>query len=401
MTRRAVTKSTAPPQSFADNRKRLSQMSKVAERFGKWRPAVEVIRYVEAVPTRFIQYDHTVGVGGHPIARITLVHGNSNEGKSEFALGLGESFLRRDHFFGLVDAERTTPLPWVQSLMKGLERHPGFMALPATTYEQVVGEVRRFCETIAQARASEELTPDTTGLIVVDSIRKLVPENLLKKMLKEVGDDEKPKRGQKAAKKTKGIDGMGGRAAQVKAALNAQWMDELVPLLADTNTAMVIIAREYDNPDPGMYARPWKLGGGKALFLDASVDIRVSRSWVYEGKDEGKVVVGERHSLDVHKTKVSGKVEKVPTAYYHTSNGVLVPEGYDAQRDVLELACDAGLVQRTSNGWYTWGKVRLGNGEGNVVKRLHSDPELFAKVEADARAFVTASVKSVAASSGS
>lgn len=399
--RKALTRSTAPPSvapAFSDNRKRLAQMSKVAERFGRWRPAAEVIRFVEAVPTQFIQYDQRVGVGGHPIGRITLLHGPSNEGKSEMALGLGTSYLARDHFFGFVDAERTTPMPWVQGIMRGLEKHPGFVGLPANTYEEVIVEVRRFCETIAAARLKGEVPHDTSGLIVVDSIRKLVPKKMLEEMMKELGSgDPKPSRpGMKGKKKTEAK--LGSRAEQIKAAINARWMDELVPLLADTRTSMVIIAREYANSDAGLYDKDWVVGGGRALYYDASIDIRVERSWVYEGAEGDKRVVGERRRLNIHKTKVSGKVEKVPAAYYHTSNGVLVPEGFDAPRDVIEVATDAGIVQVAGNGWCTWGKHRLAQGVGNVVKRLHKDPELFKKLEADVREFISSSVKTAASS---
>jgi recombination protein RecA len=373
-------------------------MAAVAKRFDGWRPAAETIRRVQSVPTRFLQYDHRLGVGGQPIARITLVHGPSNEGKTAFVLGLMESFLARDHFAGFVDAERTTPLPWVQTMMRGLEHHPGFMTLPARSYEQVVGGVRKFCDTIGDARVKGQIDQNTTGIIVVDSIRKLVPEGLLKKMLAAVKDDDAPKRGRSNEKKPKGIDGAGGRAAQMKAAINSQWMDELVPLLADTNTAIAIIAREMDDPDAGMYDRPWKIAGGKALYYDASVDVRVSRSWVKEGSDDSAQVVGERHRLEIHKTKVAGKASKVPAAYFHTSNGVLVPEGFDTPRDVLELGTDAGLITQ-SGAWYIWGKKRIANGRANAVKRLHAEPEFFAAIEADVREYVRQATETKAASS--
>jgi RecA/RadA recombinase len=401
MSRKAATRSTKPPSSFSANRTTHKAMSKVAERFGRFRPAVEVIRRVDSVPTRFVQYDHVLGVGGHPISRITLLHGPSNEGKSEFALGLGESFLHRDHFFGFVDAERTTPLPWVQGLMKGLERHPGFVAMAANTYEKVRVDVRRFCEEIGQAREKREVPEDTTGLLVVDSIRKLYPEKLFDELMKEITKkDDKPSRPGMKGKQAEKKPQLGSRAEQIKAAMNARWMDELVPLLADTRCTMVIIAREYANSEAtGKFDREWVVGGGKALFYDSSIDVRVSRQWVYDGTEKERRVVGERRVLDIHKTKLSGKSVKVPRSYYHTSNGLLVPEGFDVARDLLELAENAGIVQSTSNGWYTWNKLRLGNGASNVVKRLHADHELRQKFEDDVRAFVLSTVKTDSAAS--
>jgi hypothetical protein len=39
--------------------------------------------------------------------------------------------------------------------------------------------------------------------------------------------------------------------------MNSAWMDEIVPLLEETKTAMVIIARETDDPDADQAAKMW------------------------------------------------------------------------------------------------------------------------------------------------
>src|SRR5205814_10673608 len=67
-----------------------------------------------AVPTRFIQFDHSTRVGGLPIERFMLMHGPSGLGKTEMAIGLEDSFLERDHFVFHVDSERTTPITWAE-----------------------------------------------------------------------------------------------------------------------------------------------------------------------------------------------------------------------------------------------------------------------------------------------
>ena len=72
----------------------------------------------------------------------------------------------------------------------------------------------------------------TSALIAIDSIRKLVPKKLFDELAKAEKADSGDKPKGRFAKKPKGVDGYGGRAAQLKAALNAAWMDELVPLPA-------------------------------------------------------------------------------------------------------------------------------------------------------------------------
>jgi hypothetical protein len=90
--------------------------------------------------------------------------------------------------------------------------------------------------------------------------------------------------------------------------------------------------------------------------------------------------------VTIRKTKVGGKEDRVTTCFYHTSNGQLVPEGFDRARDVLELAIKFGIVEGGS--WIKWGKNKsgvLGQGEHNAVKKLATTPELLDKLETAVR----------------
>jgi recombination protein RecA len=377
MARRLKSTSLAPGAS--ENRERLAALGEVASEFKDWRPRAEVIKNVEAVPTIFPDYDRATGVGGHPISRFALVHGPSNEGKTSFHLGLGLSFLKRGHFFAFADAERTTPDKWVRELMAEAADHPAFVALPVKSYEQVRKGVRDLCDKVATAREKGRLPPDTTGLIVIDSIRKLVPEKLWKNLTASLGTTDK--------RRDKGVDGFGGRAGQLKAALNAAWVDELIPLLADTRMAMVVIARETKDVDAetDLFAtRDWKTGGGAALFYESSVAVRVTRDWVTEGKEKDRKLVGERHRLEIHKTKIAGKSVKVPAAYFHTSNGAATPAGFDLARDVLELGLEHGVL-RTVGSYVKLGRASLGQGKVAAHRRISEDVALLARLEAAVR----------------
>lgn len=305
-----------------------------------------------------------------------------------FTLGLGKSFLLGDHFFKLIDAERTTPMTWIEEMFgPELARHPGFVASRPDTYESAVAEVREFAKRIGEAKEAKKLPPNTTGLIVVDSIRKLVPKGFFDKIAAET-------RG-KGDKKT-GVDGYGGRGAQIKAAMNAAWLDELVPLLEQAGLALAFITRETDDPDADVWDKrtgeDFKVGGGKSLVYDASLLIRVERaSFIKQGvskdadADERKSapVYGERHRITIRKTKIAGKQEKYVTSYFHTSNGVLTPVGFDLARDVLELGERVGVLQK-SGGWIAWRKKKW-NGLDSAVKKLTAEPELLAELEAAVR----------------
>lgn len=372
-----------PKNRFAQNRDVLQGMEGVASSFKEWRPATEVLVKVEAVPTIFPQYDIATRVMGHPIARFCRLRGPSNEGKTSFAIGLMLSFLQRGHFAGFADAERTTPPEWLNSMMGEYVSHPAFQALPVRSYEHTVDGVREFCETIAEARAQGKIPEETSGLIVIDSIRKLVPKNLLKELSKGVGEAKKGPGGRKG--KERGVDGMGGRAGQIKAALNAAWCDELVPLLADTRMAMLVIARETEDPDAtSMWDEGIKVGGGKALLYDSSLDIRVQRNFITD-PDNTKVMFGERHRVEIRKTKVGKKELKMPVGYFHTSNGVDSPEGFDRARDVLELARSHGIIDMKGGGHYRYEGKSIGQGERKALRTLREADGLLAEIELLAR----------------
>jgi recombination protein RecA len=375
VTRRRKLQDVTPiAQATAETRRRLDGLAKVAGDMGAWRPAPEVLREVEAVPTAFPQLDAATQVGGWPISRVSVIFGPSAEGKTELLLGVGKGFLERDHFFGFLDLEHTTPPSWVAKLLRGLETHPGFISMhPGGTFEQHAAEVRRFCKRVAKARADGDVPPDTTGLVGVDSIRKLMPADLLKRLSQEVAE------GKYARGKRQGVDGIGGRAAQIKAALNAAWMDELVPLLAETRCAVALISREDLDPDD-LYADRPKIGGGRALFYDSSMVVRVTKFDLVEEVGGDKVTVGERHIATIYKSKVAGRLEKRPMAAFHTSNGRTAPEGFWVERDVLELAEECGVVELRGS-YYGFGKRRLGQGRSGTLRRLHEDRPLFAELE--------------------
>lgn len=371
-----------------ESRERQAMMASVAGRFASMRPAREVLTKVRGVRTCFPQLDLATRIGAWPIERPTLVHGPSNTGKTEACLGIGRSFLERDHFFSLIDAEWSTPGTWLRQLGVPVE-HPGFHALRPRTYEETTDAVRMWAETIGDARAKGEIPPDTTGVCVVDSIGKLCPSDLLKKLAKElaVEDDDKPKG--RFAKPKRGIDGANGRAGMIKAAMNNAWMNQLVPLMGQTGTCIVIITREYENPDADMFSDDWKVAGGKNIFYDSSLVVRVSLDGqISHGEGKSRVMYGERHLVQIRKTKIGRKEERYPKAYYHTSNGVLVPAGFDTPRDYLDLGTHELGVVELKGSYYWLGKKKLGQGEHAVVRTLHDDPVLFAELEEAVRAAI-------------
>ena len=344
---------------------RLAQLTKVAGKMTAWRPGTEVLTRVTSQKTIFPAINRDTQVGGWPNQRIALIHGMSGHGKTSFVHGIGLSYLMGGHFYLFVDAEYTSPEEWLRKLMAEHADHPGFRALRPTSYEQTTEAVRDAARAIVDAKKSGDLPPDVACFIVVDSIRKLVPEKLMKALEKDEG----------------GIDGMSGRAAMMKAALNAQWLDELVPLAHHCNLSIAIIAREMEKAATQPWEDDFKIAGGKALVFESSLVARVMRSgYVYRGEGKDREALGERHSVRITKTKVAASDGKSTDSFFHTSNGKLVPEGFDRARDIVELGKQLGILT-TRGSSIAWGDVKLGQGDHQAVKRLSDDKELFARIE--------------------
>ena len=377
----ARTRRTVEEPSAADvapqkaRRPTASAFAEIAARSSSFRPARETLRRVRAVPSIFPDVDRATHVGGWPIDRIAVIHGPSAAGKTLFAHGLGLSFLRRGHMYCLIDAEMTTPITWLETLFAGHADNPAFVASRPKSYEQAVNDVRKIAEGLADMRAKGKVPPETTALFVVDSIRKLVPEDIQARIKKLGAEGEKGS-----------VDGFSGAAGRMRAALNSSWLDELVPLMGHTGCAMTFIGRESDDPTADakdkQFGNDWKLTGGRALFFDSSMVVRVSRaSMVTEGPEGNKVTVGERHQVEIHKTKVSARQDRIEKAFFHTSNGARHPEGYDRARDLLHLGVELGVV-RTSGSYYAFGRKRW-QGEARYV--AHVEDATLDEMEAACR----------------
>lgn len=354
---------------------RMKALADVAGDFKTWKPAREALQRVRSVKTIFPQVNHATRVGGWPIERISLIHGASNHGKTAVAHGLGLSFLNTGHYYAYIDAEYTTPVDWVMKLMGEMSNSLAFQVHKPTTYEQTVTAVREFVETVVKAREKGRLPADTSALIVVDSLRKLVPERMLDKI-------------EKSNASRSGVDGMSGRLAQYRAALNTAWLDELVPLMAHGNMGFLMVGRESEKVDATLFSEKWKVGGGQAVQFDSSLTARIERAdWISVRESGHSKVVGERLRVRFRKTKIGSKDDKESVCFIHLSNGVLIPEGFDRARDVLELAkqCGAIDVKRSYYSDVETGEV-LGQGDNAVVVKLTKDKEALGRLEASVEA---------------
>jgi recombination protein RecA len=377
MARRRIVQEPAVEPALPPKNPLQKVFADIAARSKSFRPAREVLRRVRAVPTIFPVVDWKMQVGGWPTERVAVIHGPESNGKTVFSHGIGLSFLRRGHLYSLVDAEMTTPIDWCEQLMGGYASSGAFTALRPRSYEQAVDGVRAQAEAIAEQREKGRLSPDTTCLFVIDSIRKLVPEDIQARIRKS---------GAEGADGS--VDGFSGAAGRMRAALNAAWLDELVPLMHDTRCAIAFIGRESDDPTADardrQFGNDWKLTGGRGMRFDSSMTVRIVRSGFtnLDPSDKKSQVVGQVHRVEIRKTKVAANEDRVDVGFFHTSNGKQSPEGFDRARDVLMLADEMGVTERKGT-WLSFGGTRW-QGERKFVETVR--PDTLDSMEGAARA---------------
>lgn len=374
----------------------MSILGKTAKAWTAFRPASQVLTAVKAVPTIFPGLDWATKVGGLPIERFTLVHGPSGEGKTKLTIGLLLSFLMRKHLACLIDAERTTPITWLKAAMGPYANSDGFFGYRPKTYEATVQYVREMLNTLRKLRDGGKIPNDTSMLIVVDSIRKLVPEDLFKRIMaagaaanEAMGGKSGSGKGTNRNKKPERVGR--DRGSMIKAQMNSAWMDELIPLLEEAQAGMVCIARETMDPDADQQAKMWgndyKVGGGSALYYDASLVLRVERQgFVRKARSDDEkaagvkdVIYGERHRVTVRKSKVSGKEDAMTQWYFHDSNGSLIPVGFDRARDLLELGKKFGMV-KVKGSWLMWNGNKW-QGEHKAIQKITANVDLLGRLE--------------------
>jgi RecA/RadA recombinase len=368
----AKARARAKPVARGSDPGRRKTLTDIGDAFARWERPEKVFSPVRAVPTIFPAIDVALGCGGLPLERFFLVHGPSSGGKTQLGIGLGLSFLNAGHLFALQEPETTTPLEFVAGLMAEQASNPRFVAGRPGSYEEAVDDVREFCNGVSTLREKRKIPKEAGGLVVCDSITKLVPKSLLDKLLDE------------GAEKS-GVDGMSGGAGRYIAAINAQWCRELTGLLYRTGCSFVAVARERTSME--RFGSKWMVPGGKDLVFEASVQFRVTRKPLKVGSK----IVGSRHDVWILKTKVADGTRERVDAFFHTANGDDgAPVGFDRARDVWELSLVVGAVKRFkrkgSVGYETFdGEVFPDDVEANVA-RLRGEESLRNALEEKCRA---------------
>ena len=287
------------------------------------------IQPIDAIPTGAISIDYALGVGGVPRGRVIEIFGPESSGKTTLALQVIAEAQKLGGMAAFVDAEHALDAAYAQKL--GVDLDNLLVSQPDN------GE---------QALEIVEVLIRSGGVdvVVVDSVAALVPKAEIEG---EMGDAQ-----------------MG-----LQARLMSQALRKLTGVVSKSKTCLIFINQLREKIGV-MFGNPETTTGGRALKFYASVRIDIRR--IASIKD-GDAVVGGRTRVKVVKNKVA-------PPFREAEFDVMYGEGISQHGDLLDLAVDKRIVEK-SGAWFAYGGERLGQGRENAKQFLKDNPDVCKTIE--------------------
>jgi recombination protein RecA len=283
---------------------------------------------VPAIPTGALSLDVALGVGGVPRGRVIEVFGPESSGKTTLALHIVSEAQKLGGISAFVDAEHALDIGYARKL--GVRTDDLLVSQPDTG-EQAL----EIAETLVRSGAID--------VLVIDSVAALVPKAEIEG---EMGDSH-----------------MG-----LQARLMSQALRKLTGIIAKSNCCVIFI-NQIRMKIGVMFGNPETTTGGNALKFYASVRMDIRKIATLK---QGNDVIGSRTKVKVVKNKVAPPFKEVEF-------DILYGEGISKEGDLLDLATDKGIVDK-SGAWYSYGKERIGQGRENTRIYLKEHPELCAEI---------------------
>ena len=295
---------------------------------------------VDVVSSGVLSLDIALGVGGYPKGRIIEIYGPESSGKTTFALQAIAEHQKLGGRAAFIDAEHALDPVYAERL--GVNIDDLLLSQPDTG-EQAL----EICDALVRSEA--------ISIIVIDSVAALVPQAE--------------------------IDGeMGDSHVGLQARLMSQALRKLNGTISKTNTTVIFINQLREKVGV-MFGNPETTTGGRALKFYSSVRLEIRRS---EQLKMGDGVVGNKTAVKVVKNKVA-------PPFKSCSVDIMYGEGVSREGEVIDLASEAGIIEKTG-AWYSYNGEKLGQGKENVKLLLKDNPELCNELEKKVRDFYDISV---------
>ena len=290
---------------------------------------------VETVPTGSLSLDIALGLGGLPKGRIVEVYGPESSGKTTVALHCVAEVQKRGGIAGFIDAEHALDPVYARNI--GVDIDNLYISQPDCG-EQAL----EITETMVRSGAVD--------IVVVDSVAALVPKA-------EIDGD------------------MGDSHVGLQARLMSQALRKLTAVISKSN-CIVIFINQLREKVGVMFGNPETTTGGRALKFYSSVRLDVRRT---ESLKQAGEIVGNHVRVKVVKNKIA-------PPFREAEFDIMFGQGISREGDVLDLAVNAGIVNK-SGAWYAYEGDKIGQGRENAKTYLHENPAFFEMLEAKVRDF--------------
>ncbi len=312
-------------------------LGKIEKQYGKGAvmrlgdPAAQM--NVETIPTGSLSLDLALGLGGIPKGRIIEIYGPESSGKTTVTLHMIAEVQKRGGIAGFIDAEHALDPVYAKNI--GVDINNLYISQPDDG-EQAL----EITETMIRSGAID--------IVVIDSVAALVPKA-------EIDGD------------------MGDSHVGLQARLMSQALRKLTAVISKTNCTVVFINQLREKVGV-MFGNPETTTGGRALKFYSSVRLDVRR---IESLKQNGEVIGNRTRIKVVKNKIA-------PPFKEAEFDIMFGEGISFAGDVLDLAVDADIVNK-SGAWFAYQGNKIGQGRENARIYLKENPEILAEIEAKVR----------------
>ena len=288
---------------------------------------------IEAISTGSLGTDIALGIGGLPKGRIIEIYGPESSGKTTFALSVVAQAQKKGGICAFVDAEHALDPSYAKKIGVDIEN---LLVSQPDSGEQAL----EIADTLVRSGAID--------VLVVDSVAALVPKAELEG---EMGDSH-----------------MG-----LQARLMSQALRKLTSTVSRSNT-LIIFINQIRMKIGVMFGSPETTTGGRALKFYSSVRLDVRRT---ESLKQSGEVIGNHVRVKVVKNKIA-------PPFKEAEFDIMFGKGISREGDVLDLAADANIVEK-SGSWYAYNGAKIGQGRENAKQYLAQNPLICEEIENQVR----------------